>query len=108
MNGVSGASFYGSNIFLPDTIDISKDTSYRENGIVADTVVKSFKSVDSTGIKKERTTIDNMIVRTAVDSIVQDLANKKVYMFGEAEVTYGDIKLKAAFIAIPIRFLQAA
>jgi len=49
---------------------------------------------------KTRTVIDALIVRTASDSIVQDLANKKVYMFGDAEVTYGDIKLKAAFIEV--------
>jgi len=40
------------------------------------------------------------LVRHAKDSIVQDLANRKVYLYGKAEVTYGDIDLKAAFIRV--------
>jgi len=40
------------------------------------------------------------LVRNADDSIVQDLANKKVYLWGNAEVTYGDIDLKAAYIRV--------
>ena len=40
------------------------------------------------------------LVRHAEDSIVQDIANKKVYLYGNAEVTYGDIDLKAAFIRV--------
>jgi hypothetical protein len=40
------------------------------------------------------------LVRHAKDSIVQDLANRKVYLYGDAEVTYGDIDLKAAFIRV--------
>ncbi len=40
------------------------------------------------------------LVRHADDSIVQDLANQKVYLYGNAEVTYGDIDLKAAFIRV--------
>lgn len=40
------------------------------------------------------------LVRSANDSIVQDLANRKVYLYGNAEVTYGDIDLKAAFIRV--------
>jgi len=40
------------------------------------------------------------LVRSANDSIVQDLANRKVYLYGNAEVTYGNIDLKAAFIRV--------
>ncbi len=40
------------------------------------------------------------LVRHADDSIVQDLANRKVYLWGNAEVKYGDVDLKAAYIAV--------
>jgi hypothetical protein len=40
------------------------------------------------------------LVRHAEDSIVQDLAHKKVYLWGNAEVTYGDINLKAGYIRV--------
>lgn len=85
----------------PDTIVRQDDTSK----VYFDPEGKLQKTLDSakdTAVKqvKTRTTIDDLVVRTASDSIVQDLASKKVYMFGEAEVTYGNIKLKAAFIEV--------
>lgn len=40
------------------------------------------------------------LVRHAEDSIVQDLAHKKVYLWGNSEVTYGDIDLKAGYIKV--------
>jgi len=40
------------------------------------------------------------LVRRADDSIVQNLAEKKVFLYGNAEVVYGDIDLKAAFIRV--------
>jgi len=40
------------------------------------------------------------LIRHAKDSIVQDLIHKKVYLYGNAEITYGDINLKAAYIAV--------
>jgi len=40
------------------------------------------------------------LVRHADDSIVQNLAEKQVFLYGNAEVTYGDIDLKAAFIRV--------
>ena len=44
--------------------------------------------------------LDFNLVRHAEDSIVQDLAHKKVYLWGNAEVTYGDIDLKAGYIMV--------
>lgn len=48
--------------------------------------------------KKPKTTLEAKVERNATDSIVQDLKNKKVYLYGNANVTYGDIKLEAAYI----------
>jgi len=40
------------------------------------------------------------LVRHAKDSIVQDLAHKLVYLWNDAEVTYGNIDLKAGYIRV--------
>lgn len=44
--------------------------------------------------------LESDLVRHAEDSIVQKLAEKKVFLYGNAEVVYGDIDLKAAFIRV--------
>jgi len=46
------------------------------------------------------TSLEFDLVRHAQDSIVQDLVHKKVYLYGDAEITYGDINLKAAYIEV--------
>ena len=47
---------------------------------------------------KQHTILDSKVERHARDSIIQDIKAKKVYLYGKAVVTYGDITLKAAFI----------
>jgi len=42
--------------------------------------------------------LDDEVKYNASDSISNDLINKKVYLYGDAEVTYGDIKLNADYI----------
>lgn len=42
--------------------------------------------------------LETKVERTATDSIVQDLKNKMVHLYGNAVVVYGDIKLEAAYI----------
>jgi len=74
------------NNFSPDTLLINPDTL-----VAADTVVSSSSS-------KTQTVLDGLVERHARDSIVQDLANRKAYLYGEAVVTYGNIKLEAAYI----------
>jgi len=41
-----------------------------------------------------------MVERIARDSIVQDIKNRKVYMYGDAVINYEDITLKAAYIEV--------
>jgi lipopolysaccharide assembly outer membrane protein LptD (OstA) len=85
----------------PDTL-VRKDDTTRQYFDPEGKLQNIMQNIGDTVVKqvKTRTTIDDMVVRTASDSIVQDLMNRKVYMFGEAEVTYGNIKLKAAFIEV--------
>ncbi len=50
--------------------------------------------------RQERAAIEAMVERTAVDSIVQDIINRKVYLYGDAVINYEDITLKAAVIEV--------
>lgn len=47
--------------------------------------------------------LDTRVEYSAVDSIPFDIRNQVVYLFGDAEMTYGSINLKAAFIRIDFR-----
>jgi len=82
----------------PDTITFDdttktlvtlRDTTFNLNS-ATDTIVK----------KKSHATLDAMVERIARDSIVQDIANRKVYMYGDAIIKYQDITLKAAYIEV--------
>ena len=57
--------------------------------VVPDTTAKS-------GPVKQK--LDTKVERSATDSIVQDLKNRMVHLYGNAVVIYGDIKLEAAYI----------
>ena len=65
-------------------------------------VTKDSSSVDSLNVKpvKKATELDAEIKYSAKDSIRFSVENKKVYLFGEAQITYKDIELKAAYIEI--------
>jgi hypothetical protein len=49
-------------------------------------------------IKPKKSEIEDPVKYSAKDSIYFDLPKKKVYLFGEAIVTYQNIELKAAYI----------
>ena len=53
---------------------------------------------DSIPPKKE--VLDAIIVHTAKDSIIEDVIGKKIRLYNEGHVTYGDIDLQAGFIEI--------
>jgi hypothetical protein len=50
--------------------------------------------------KKPDAYLDTKVERSATDSIIQDLKNQKVYLYGTAVVTYGEIKMEADYIEI--------
>jgi hypothetical protein len=60
---------------------------------ISDTII-----VSDTLVKKAKRMLESKVERSAQDSIVQDLKNRKVYLYGNAMVNYGDIKLEAAYI----------
>ncbi len=65
-----------------------------------DTLIDLASTGDSLESKKSEASLDAMVERIAVDSIVQDIRNRKVYMYGEAVINYKDITMKAAYIEI--------
>jgi lipopolysaccharide assembly outer membrane protein LptD (OstA) len=75
----------------PDTLRIDADTLH-----LNDRDTTNNKGSRKGG--KSQTVLDGLVERHARDSIVQDLANRKAYLYGEAVVTYGNIKLEAAYI----------
>ncbi len=94
---------------VPDTLSATidtlstpiQDTLLYHESLINDTLVVTSLAGD-TVIKeaKKHTPIEAEIKRTARDSIIQDIQNKKVFLYGDAVVTYDDITLKAAYIEV--------
>jgi len=109
---VTGATPTALNYFLPDSIHFSKndsitlqiaDTLLYHDTIISDTVITTSISGDTVIDENiNRTQIEAKVERFAKDSIVQDIANRKVFLFGEAIINYEDITLKANYIEIDL------
>jgi len=87
--------------------DVSAEMFYALPQQVGDTVVPVADSLKTTGViidstldEKSHTKIDAKVERSARDSIVQDILSKKVFLYGDAEIKYEDIDLKAACIEV--------
>ncbi len=108
VNDVNANSLQFNNVYLPDSLANQPDSTIMSDTIVSDTLFNFVNdtinnpdsTVDSLDNLKTRTSLDAMVERTARDSIVQDIRNRKVYMYGDAIVIYGDITLKAAYIEV--------
>ena len=75
------------------------DTSVTK--ITVDSLSIDSTKIDSISIKqKKKGPIDLPIKYNAVDSIIYDIVNSKVYLYNKAEVYYGNINLKADYIII--------
>ncbi|MBP6386098.1 MAG: LPS-assembly protein LptD [Pseudarcicella sp.] len=62
---------------------------------IKDTLVKNISDT----LKKEQD-ITNTVVYSAKDSTIMDTEAQEVYLYGSANVTYGDVKLDADFIKL--------
>jgi len=85
--------------------NFAQSKSFDERGIVTsnDTINSSSKLLvnDSTSISsdnKNKSLIDSKVIYNAEDSIVLSNDSKKVYLYNNAQIEYGDITLKAYFI----------
>ena len=57
-------------------------------------------SIDSIINQNNSNLIEHDIVRNCKDSIIQDVLNKKIYLYGESSIKYGNIKITAHNIII--------
>jgi len=92
---VSKNSFYAH-----DTLKIVRDTLSGSDLLFADSSHLNATDSSKTVKAKKHTAIDSKVTRQARDSIVQNLKTKKVFLYGDAVITYGDITLKAAYIEV--------
>ncbi|MBN2616267.1 MAG: LPS-assembly protein LptD [Bacteroidales bacterium] len=90
--GVSPAFSQPENNPISGSIRYNTDTL-----LVSDTVKKPAAQADTT---QKPIDLEHDLIRHAKDSIVQDLKNKMVYLYGDADITYGDINIKAAYISV--------
>lgn len=74
---------------------LSFDTTFAQ---VKDSL--SLNKQDSTITKKKKKTFENRVDYSATDSIVTDLTEKKVYMYNQAKIKYGDINLEGGKVSI--------
>jgi LptD protein len=96
------------NIFCQDTIpridfSISNDTIYysSEDSTLSETDGHILTVEDDTipkGPKVSENAVDTKVEYKAKDSIQFSVDAKKVYLWGDAEIIYGDIQLKSAYI----------
>ena len=95
------------NIIVAQNSQLAKDSlSTEEYPVVPDTInpislpdtVHKITNPDTTREAKKTETIDSPVEYTAKDSLIYALGEKKVYLFGDGEVKYKDIVLKAAVI----------
>ncbi|MDR0969553.1 MAG: hypothetical protein LBM67_03325 [Lentimicrobiaceae bacterium] len=94
------------NVQISDSLFINSKTAIIDSIIVKlDSIVVATDSIaenkkNKSKKEKSKSIIENKIDRKAKDSIVQDLKNKKVYLFNESEIVYGNIKVTAYYIEI--------
>jgi len=82
-------------IVLSDSL--LNDTTALNTSLPNDTLVQDSVKVVN---KKSKNALDSKVIYTAKDSMRFDVKNKKVYLFGEGDVTYGNIHLVAEYIEI--------
>ena len=56
--------------------------------------------------QKKHNVIEYNIIRNCKDSIIQDIENKKIFLYGDASIEYGKIKITASEIVIDWKTIQ--
>jgi hypothetical protein len=69
--------------------------SSRVDSLVAPLSVGDTLTADTLLPKKQKSFLEAPVNYSARDTIINDVVNKKVYLYGEAVITYQDIKLEA-------------
>ena len=88
-----------SPILVDSTSYYIEDTLLYSDDSLNQPITDSISQSDSTKVKS-KPILDSPIEYNAVDSILFSLDNKKVFLYGEAKITYQDMELKAAYIEL--------
>ncbi len=75
-----------------DTLNLTEES-------LVDTIGLAIDSTSTPSEKKTSSVLEDRVEYSAVDTIINDVKNRKVYLYGDAVITYQDITLKAARIA---------
>lgn len=97
--------------------DISKDSisvaNPKQDIVVIDTIAKPIR--DTLPVKKpnrpiaySKDSLDAPVSYSARDSMMEDIPNRKVYLWGAATVTYKDMEIKADYIEFDFKMKQAS
>jgi lipopolysaccharide assembly outer membrane protein LptD (OstA) len=97
VNDLEAVTLPGYPQTIPDTSDQARPNEPFPDTIASDTLTLSDTLADKA---VARTSIDAMIDRFARDSIVQNLAERKVYLYGASVIKYENITLKAEIIEV--------
>ena len=62
--------------------------------------IEHYLDNDSLVKQKKDNVIEYNIIRNCKDSIIQDIENKKIFLYGDASIEYGKIKITASKIVI--------
>lgn len=73
---------------------VHSDSLFADSTLTLD----SLSSDSATSEKKSKSPLDKPVNYNSIDSMIFDLKSQKVYMYGNADVEYGTIKLNASFI----------
>ncbi|MGD1848609.1 MAG: putative LPS assembly protein LptD [Salibacteraceae bacterium] len=71
--------------------------------LLPDTNDSSTATPDSNAVEPADEVLEDDVSYKAVDSMLFDIVNQRVYLYGEAEVTYQNIFLKASYIEISLK-----
>ncbi len=89
------SSHPSSDSLFSDTLNAGIDTLQKPDSVA------SVRQSQDTSLKqpsKEKTFLEDKVVYKAKDSIINVLAENKILLFGEAQINYQDIELKADYI----------
>jgi len=84
----------------PETLPLTPDTSKVPPPSSAIAIDSTTLASDSLAAKKKKSDIETTINYSATDSIVSTLDGRKIWLYGDAKITYGAIELAADEILI--------
>ncbi|HEX5170802.1 MAG TPA: putative LPS assembly protein LptD, partial [Cyclobacteriaceae bacterium] len=89
-----------SQVKTPDALPYKSDTTIVSNDSIPAPSDSTIVESDSVSIPKKKDDIETTIKYSAKDSIRASMVEKKVWLYGQASITYGEIKLDAEEIEI--------